>query len=119
MQTLLDDEVHLVVSCNSCRHSVRLTPLEAAQAFGADADMVDILARVRCSWCGKRAPWIDARPCSLDTDALSSIFYWDRQLAMWPEDKQYRRELARATRAIDAVDTAFTDGSRRATARGG
>lgn len=95
----MNEEFHLVVTCYGCFRTVRMTPTEAAQAFGMDADMIDIKRRLRCSWCRARAPHIDARPCSEDVAAKRHISDLERMLRLWPQDTQYALGLAAAKAA--------------------
>jgi translation initiation factor 2 beta subunit (eIF-2beta)/eIF-5 len=45
----------LFVKCKACGHSRRTTPHVFARLTSWDAKLVDVVSRLRCSKCGKRA----------------------------------------------------------------
>jgi len=99
MAHLLDEEVHLVASCGRCGRVVRLTPIEAVDAFGHDCTILQAMARLRCVWCGARRPEIDVRPCSLDMDARRQVHAAEHELRMWPDDPRLPFKLEEAKTA--------------------
>lgn len=96
MQTLQDEEVHLVVSCNQCWRTVRLSPTEAIDLLGSDCTMVEARDRLRCSWCGARGHHIDARPCSEDVAAKRTLESIRRTVNDWKHDGYWSRSLEEA-----------------------
>lgn len=110
ISVMLEEEIHLLLSCHSCYREVRLTPTEGAQLFGLDADIIDIERCIRCSWCGARRPNVDARPCSQDVSAKRQVFDAERMVRLWPSDPtthislQEARSAWTARRPRDSMD---------------
>jgi putative SOS response-associated peptidase YedK len=84
---LLEEELHLVVSCHGCHREIRLTPTEAIDLLGPDCTMLEARDRLRCSWCGAAGrSQIDARPCTQDMSAKRHLEAARHQRKVWPQD---------------------------------
>lgn len=102
MQALLESELHLIVRCSPCRRELRLTPMEAIDALGADCTMIAARDRLRCSWCGARGrSAIEFWPCSIDRAAQHRVWHAERQFHLWKTPENLRElEDARAAWAV-------------------
>jgi putative SOS response-associated peptidase YedK len=96
MADLIDEELHLVISCGGCRRVARMTPQEAVEALGTTCTFPQAMARLRCVWCGSRAPLIDARPCSADRGVKAKLEDAEREARLWPASPQAALKLEAA-----------------------
>ena len=101
MQSLVEEELHLVLACGRCHRELRITPWKAVAMFGATCTVIGARRKMRCSWCGERQR-VDARPCTLDMAAKRGLDDARRQLRAWPDDKRMRDGLAEAEAAWEA-----------------
>ena len=92
MQSLVEEEVHLVLYCNACHRQVRSTPWEAVELFGAGCTMIGARRKMKCSWCGEREK-VEARPCTLDWGAKKLVEAARRHLMTWPSDEGAKQAL--------------------------
>lgn len=73
VRDLLKINQHLNVWCckGGCRHKVRFSAVRACETFGPDADVHELMARLRCAKCGARGRdgHIDVHSCTLDWSA--------------------------------------------------
>jgi hypothetical protein len=95
MQSLVEEELHLVLYCNRCNREVRITPWEAVEMFGADCTMIGARRKMKCSWYGERHS-VEARPCTLDRDTKNGVWNAERYIPMWPADAHGKERLAQA-----------------------
>jgi putative SOS response-associated peptidase YedK len=96
---LVEEELHLVVTCGGCGRHVRMTCTEAAEVLGLDCTLIQARDRLRCSWCGARSPVIDVRPCTLDMDARRQLSMAENECRLWPGEPRAQRKLADAKAA--------------------
>ena len=97
---LLEEDLHLVVSCHGCHREIRLTPTEAIDLLGPDCTLLEARDRLRCSWCGAGGRTrIDARPCTQDMSAKRHLDAARRQRKVWPQDPNTSQGLEEAAAA--------------------
>lgn len=89
MASLIETELHLVLSCHGCGRSLRLTPTEAADRFGHDVSFEEVRHRLRCGWCGAKRKQLDLRPDSADRAAKMQLEQARRQNTLWPNPGAY------------------------------
>jgi len=92
MQSLVDEELHLILFCHRCDRELRVTPWRAVEMFGERCTMIAAKRRMKCSWCGEREQ-VEARPCSLDMDAKRVVESARRLVQMWPGDEKANTTL--------------------------